>query len=118
MNQLLRDFWAMMAAHKTDERSRRYESLQVMWQQHARAAEELYAAIYRTVEGALGRPLPPGTTPLEAVKQLAEELDKLNALKTALEFGPTQVVTRTEFIDCSGPMARRVKVIDDDGQIE
>ena len=86
-----------------------------MFQQHARAAEELYAAIYHTVEGALGRPLPPGTPPLEAVKELAEELRMERRTRMASRRICDDPVAGIGL--SSGPH-HTVKVIDDDGVID
>ena len=108
MSRLLREFIRVLSEAK-------HERCRAVFEQHSLAAQELYAAIYRTVEVALGRPLPPGTPPLEAVKQLAEAYVRM---RLSVGGGPASKVARTESIDYSGPQMRRIKIIDDDGQID
>jgi hypothetical protein len=92
-----------------------YEAMAARFRQHSEAAEALYDAIYHEVELALGRPLPPGTTPFGAVKQLAEELRMERRTRMASRRICDDPVAGIGL--SSGP-PHTVKVIDDDGVID
>jgi hypothetical protein len=92
MNQYLRQYKA-------------YEALAARYRQHSAAAEDLYDGIARVVTEALGRPLPPGTPPLEAVQELAKELRSVRRWARQVEL-------------LMGLAQPRIEVIEDDGQVE